>query len=557
VEGYGTDQVMDNGSERAKFVMFKPAAGGWVYRAPNPWVFGNAPHYLVNEAQKAKIEAIIIPRRPVLLGLIIALGILACVLAITGAVWLISGDEDPTTADVIAMAALTAISLLATIPIVNRTQRRRLQPILAELPLTKERITFADMRKNARTAASFRQSRNAFIASAFASFAAVFAAYSHYFARPGIDAELMTWGFNAVVFGWLALVWYRRALSKAKTTCSGCARTDEAHFVRLTRIVLVIAVASLALLIIGLQILRQHRLSTLPDYGAARALYESDAKKGIAKAMNDLGFLYEQGLGGAKDYGKAKEWYAKAAATGESKAMSNLGRLYQNGLGVPRDYATARDWFERSANAGNSSGMNSLGWLYQNGLGVKQDYAAAQHWYEKASDVGNAAGTSNLAWLYQNGWGVPIDYAKAHELHERAARAGIAFSMDALGATYINGWGVAKDSAKAREWYDKAATAGNPSGMQHLASMLDAGNGGPADPARAARLLLQSAKLGHKWSIAVLQGSLAFLGPATRTELKRELTRPGYYSGPIDDQWDDAGRAAATEYLSGGSLMAH
>lgn len=548
---------MNEGSELAKSVVFKPVAGGWVYRAPNPWVFGDAPHYLVDDTQKAEIEMIVVPRRPVLLGIIIALGIFAWVFAIGGLVWLISGDEDPTTADVIAIAALTAISLLAAIPLANWIQRRRLEPILAGLPPAQERITFADMRKNARIATPFGQSRNAFIASAFASFAAVFAACSHYFARPGIDAELMTWGFNAVVFGWLAVVWYRRALSKARATPPERAQPDAAHFVRLTRIVLVIAVASLALLIIGLQILRQHRMSTLPDYAAARALYESDAKKGIAKAMNDLGFLYEQGLGGAQDYGNAKEWYTKAASTGESKAMSNLGRLYQNGLGVPRDYATARDWFERSANAGNSSGMNSLGWLYQNGLGVKQDYAAAKHWYEKASDAGNAAGTSNLAWLYQNGWGVPADYAKAREMHERAARAGIAFSMDALGAMYINGWGVAKDSAKAREWYDKAAAAGNPSGMQHLASMLDAGNGGPADPARAARLLLQSAKLGHKWSIAVLQGSLAFLKPATRTELKRELARLGYFSGPIDDKWDAAAHAATTAYLSGSSSKSH
>ncbi len=31
--------------------------GRWIFRSPNPWVFGDTPHYLVNDAQKAQIEA--------------------------------------------------------------------------------------------------------------------------------------------------------------------------------------------------------------------------------------------------------------------------------------------------------------------------------------------------------------------------------------------------------------------------------------------------------------------------------------------------------------------
>ena len=153
---------MDNGSERPKSVMFKPVAGGWVYRAPNPRVFGDASHYLVNDAQKAQIEAIIIPRRPVLLGVLLVAGIVAWVFALLGIVWAISRHDDPTTTDVIAIAVV-AISLVAALPFAGWIQRRRLQPILAGLPLTQERITFAEMRKNARTATPFKQSRNAFI----------------------------------------------------------------------------------------------------------------------------------------------------------------------------------------------------------------------------------------------------------------------------------------------------------------------------------------------------------------------------------------------------------
>jgi TPR repeat protein len=126
---------------------------------------------------------------------------------------------------------------------------------------------------------------------------------------------------------------------------------------------------------------------------------------------------------------------------------------------------------------------------------------------------------------------------------------GLGFSMDALGVLYVNGWGVAQNDAKAREWFEKAVAAGNTDGMQHLASMLDASKGGSADPARAAHLLLQSAKLGHKWSVTALGDPLTFLTPATRIELKREFARLGHYSGPPDDVWDETARAAATAYL--------
>jgi TPR repeat protein len=144
---------------------------------------------------------------------------------------------------------------------------------------------------------------------------------------------------------------------------------------------------------------------------------------------------------------------------------------------------------------------------------------------------------------------VPQDYAKAREWHEKAAAAGSAFSMNELGVLYVNGFGVAPDDAKAREWFEKAAAAGNTDGMQHAASLLDAAKGGPADYPRAARLVLQSAKLGHPWSRTVLGGPLTFLTPSTRTELKRELARLGQYNGPIDDVWDDTAHAAVAAYL--------
>ena len=64
--------------------LFMKVDEGWVYRAPNPWVFGDCPHYLVNDEQKAQLTAIITPRHPVRLGVYIALILIAWVVAIAG-----------------------------------------------------------------------------------------------------------------------------------------------------------------------------------------------------------------------------------------------------------------------------------------------------------------------------------------------------------------------------------------------------------------------------------------------------------------------------------------
>ena len=401
---------MGNDTERPALVMFKRVAGGWIYRAPNPWIFGDAPHYSVTDEQKAKIEAVVVPRRPVLFGMMLVAGIFAWVFALAGLVWAVSRHDDPTTADVIAIVVLVVVSLIGAVPLANWIQRRRLRPVLAGLPLTHERITFAEMRKTARTATPFRQSRNAFIASVFASFAAVAAAYSHFLVKPALDGHVLLWTFNAVLWGSLAVVWYRRALVRATET------SDGQSFVHLARIVLLMAVSGVAVLVAGLQSYRKHVVPTARDYAVARVQFEASAKAGDAKAMNSVGWLYQTGLGGTQDYAKATEWYVKAANAGNVAAVSNLASLYQRGLGVPQDYAKARGIFEKTAKAGFGPSMDALGVMYVNGWSVPKSDAMARAWYEKAATAGNTAGMQHLASMLDAGKGGPANPARAARL---------------------------------------------------------------------------------------------------------------------------------------------
>jgi TPR repeat protein len=120
------------------------------------------------------------------------------------------------------------------------------------------------------------------------------------------------------------------------------------------------------------------------------AALEQAADKGDAKAMTDLGVLYQNGQGVTQDYAKAREWYEKAASKEKTGSMVLLGALYRDGQGGARDDAKAREWFEKAAANENTNAMVLLGRLYRDGQGVARDYAKAREWFEKAAAKGNA-----------------------------------------------------------------------------------------------------------------------------------------------------------------------
>lgn len=121
----------------------------------------------------------------------------------------------------------------------------------------------------------------------------------------------------------------------------------------------------------------------------------------IGRGIEELGQLYEKGLGGPTDYGKAKRCYEHVSDWND-ESMNDLGRLYMNGTGVPRDYNQASQWFRKSieksdtTKAPNTAAMVNLGSLYEKGWGVKQSSQQAGYWYQKAADKGNPAAKRKL-----------------------------------------------------------------------------------------------------------------------------------------------------------------
>ena len=115
-------------------MVFKPAAGGYVYRAPSLWPFVSDGHYIVNEVQKAALTARHLRMFRALFWLIIAGAAISGPLAgafLANSLWMALGTG--------GLVGLT-IGLGA-----NTWLVRKIRPIIADLEPTRERITQADL----------------------------------------------------------------------------------------------------------------------------------------------------------------------------------------------------------------------------------------------------------------------------------------------------------------------------------------------------------------------------------------------------------------------------
>jgi hypothetical protein len=138
-------------------VLFKPVPEGYVYQAPNPWVFGRMRRYIVSEAQKAALLAIVTPPRPWLRIAVITAAIMLWTGAVAGAMWAITGDDQPTTIDFLIMMTLILGPIYLAWVAALRRNLRRMRPILAGAPTTQERITQREMRNAIADAMSLRK----------------------------------------------------------------------------------------------------------------------------------------------------------------------------------------------------------------------------------------------------------------------------------------------------------------------------------------------------------------------------------------------------------------
>lgn len=84
------------------------------------------------------------------------------------------------------------------------------------------------------------------------------------------------------------------------------------------------------------------------------------------------------------DASTALKVWLPAAESGDPVAMNNVGEIFEQGLGVKPNYTVARFWFEKAAALEHKPSQVNLARFYDAGLGVEPDPIKALEWYRRA-----------------------------------------------------------------------------------------------------------------------------------------------------------------------------
>ena len=129
------------------------------------------------------------------------------------------------------------------------------------------------------------------------------------------------------------------------------------------------------------------RLDRGEHQGALRG-FEALAGRGNARAMLQLGALYETGRGVLKDLPKAVQWYSQAAKRNNPDAQYRIGLMHAEGRGLRKDAELTRDWLQRAVQGGHAHAAMSLGHVYEKTVGTRESRELAKEeaakWYFQA-----------------------------------------------------------------------------------------------------------------------------------------------------------------------------
>ncbi len=174
-------------------------------------------------------------------------------------------------------------------------------------------------------------------------------------------------------------------------------------------------------------------------------------------AMFLLGVYYYQ----VQRYEQSKSWLEQAATQQHAGAMNQLAWIYREGLGVRQDMDSAVMWHSAAAEADYPRAMTNLAYLYSIGEGVDKDLETSAQWYIRAADLNSASGIYAVAAYTLNGTGgIAKNESEGIRLLLESAELGHKRAMYAIGKRYETGDGLELDIEQARYWYSESAKLG-------------------------------------------------------------------------------------------------
>ena len=294
--------------------------------------------------------------------------------------------------------------------------------------------------------------------------------------------------------------------------------------------------------------------SELEDYNKAEKLLLSEAAKGNALAIHELGKLYATDNLGAKDDDKSAHFYAEAlmafmdiepnadfmfpyepkypGQTMKPQDMRSyvwyrIGKMHCYGLGTEQNYGEALKWFEKSAIEGNKFAQFSLANLYYYGNGVEQSYEQAFHWYMAAAEQGQPYAAYSVAQIYANGESVDKDEVQAQSYYSQALAGFQKLEADdqaddnlfyKMGRMFSLGLGTSIDISKAIDYFKRASDLGNKNAQRTMALEYISGEHIEQDIDKGIDMLTELAENGDTMSAYKL-GKIFMLGDVVFIDL--------------------------------------
>ena len=125
---------------------------------------------------------------------------------------------------------------------------------------------------------------------------------------------------------------------------------------------------------------------TAKDYPSAARLWANEVSNGSAEAAQNLGMLYDLGLGVPQDANRAFRNYMIAARAGMADAAFNVGVMLDSGTGAPMNRAAAGLWYSRAAARGSQRAQYNLGLMFAQGDGLPRNAELASYWLTRAAE---------------------------------------------------------------------------------------------------------------------------------------------------------------------------
>ena len=180
-----------------------------------------------------------------------------------------------------------------------------------------------------------------------------------------------------------------------------------------------------------------HRAFKAGDYANALEQLKILAEADDAKAQNNLGYMYLNGIGVEKDFKKAFHWYRKSATQGVAEAQHSLGFIYAEGLGTAAVPTLALKWYRLAAEQGLSQAQFNLAYMHENSIGIRRDDEEVLKWYTAAAQQGNLVAQNKLGNMYLSGNGTGIDLLQAYAWFGVAVAGGYEQALSAREAIAV------------------------------------------------------------------------------------------------------------------------